>query len=146
MDARPEIEANTTPNTITQRIHIGDIDYHSPVALIARHLEAVVILVWPYSSSTRSLSFLVVEKDVKLRNTRGQLKVTYHGKAAREVAKLRPGVGDLLHLHLANVEIVEEEDGVSTPGKKAGFVLHFPAGARLDARKAIKHERLQADV
>ena len=121
-------EARAALSTST-RIHISDLN--SSTASGARHIEADVVLVYPYSSKTTELSLRLVERDVSLRKAKGQVTVTFHDAVAREVAESRPGIGDTVWLSLRDVELVEEQDVVATPGKKAGFTLHFHHAVRL---------------
>lgn len=122
MASSGENEEAHTALSNTTRIHIA---YLSPTDISGgRHIEAAVVLVWPYSSATKELSLLLAERDVSLRKARGQVKVTFHGAVAREVARLKPGIGDKVQLGLRDIELVAEQDEVSTPGKKAGFTLH----------------------
>lgn len=104
------------------RIHIADLN---PACLSEdKHIEAAIVLVWPYSSGTKELSLLFAERDVSLRKAMGQVKATFHGAVARELARSRPGIGDTARLSLGGVELVQEQNEVHTPGKKAGFTLH----------------------
>lgn len=114
----------------SERIHIAHID-HNYLANHAGHIEANVVLVWPYSSQTKELSLLLAERDVVLRKAKGQVKVTFHLSCAREVAYSRIGIGERVKLGLNGAEVVEEADHVSTPGKKAGFTLHYTDSVQL---------------
>jgi hypothetical protein len=101
-------------------------------AQVARHIRAVVALVWPYSSSTRALSLLLAEPDVRLRKSKGQVKVTFHGPSAEAVAKGRIGIGDTVQLGLEGAQWVQSSDEVATPGKKIEWDLAFSGKANLD--------------
>lgn len=129
--ATSEDENAPTAVNHARRIHIADLntDYDTTDG---EYVEAQIVLVWPYSSATKELSFLLIEKDVRLRSAKGQVKVTFHDAVAREVAKARPGIGDGVRLGLDGIEIVEEQDGVATPGKKAGFTLHSHRRVQLE--------------
>ncbi|KAK5101086.1 hypothetical protein LTS08_004692 [Lithohypha guttulata] len=113
-----------------RRVHVADIETSTEPA--DQYLEAAVILVWPYSSSTGELSLLLAERDVVLRKATGQVKVTFHGLCAREVAQTRIGIGESLKLSLENVQVIRESDEVSTPGKKANFTLHYNTAVQLE--------------
>lgn len=99
------------------------------------YIEAVVQLVWPFSSATSQLSLLLIEKDVSLRDNTAQVRVTFHGACAKEVAKSRIGIGDVLRLDLEGASAEVEHEELSTPGKKAGYDLHFRKNVNLQVRK-----------
>jgi hypothetical protein len=101
-------------------------------AQVAHHIKAVVALVWPYSSSTRALSLLLAEPDVRLRKLKGQVKVTFHGPSAEAVAKGRIGIGDMVQLGLEGAQWIQSSDEVATPGKKIEWDLAFSRKANLD--------------
>lgn len=104
------------------RIHIAHLN--SAYLSEDRHIEADIVLVWPYSSGTKELSLLLAERDVSLRKAMGQVKVTFHGAVAKELARSKPGIGNTVRLSLGDVEMIEEQNEVHTPGKKAAFTLH----------------------
>ncbi|KAK5080633.1 hypothetical protein LTR24_008469 [Lithohypha guttulata] len=104
------------------RIHIAHLNPACPSE--DKHIEADVVLVWPYSSGTQELSLLLAERDVSLRKVMGQVKATFHAAVAREVARSKPGIGDSVRLSLRDVELVQEQNEVHTPGRKAAFTLH----------------------
>jgi hypothetical protein len=97
-----------------------------------RHIRAVVALVWPYSSSTRALSLLLAEPDIRLRKGKGQVKVTFHGPSAEAVAKGHVGIGDTVQLGLEGAQWMQSSEHISTPGKKIGWDLVFDGRANLD--------------
>lgn len=118
------------------RVHIADIkdDLTSDNAS-STYIEAVVQLVWPFSSTVSQLSLLLIEKDVSLRDITGQIRITFHDACAKEVAKSRIGIGDVLRLNLEGVSAEAEHEELSTPGKKAGYDLHFRNKVNLQVRK-----------
>ena len=129
MASSVESEATNGNMKPTHRVHIADI---SNSLASDTYLEAYIVLVWPYSSVTKQFSLLIAEKDVSLSKAKGQVKVTFHDEVAREVAKLRPGIGDDLKLALVGTNIIHEEEELSTPGKKAGFSIHLSHDVQLE--------------
>ena len=87
---------------------------------------------WPYSSSTQRISLLLAEPDVRLRKSKGQVKVTFHGASAKAVAKSQVGIGDALHLGLEGAHWNNSGDNVSTPGKKIEWDLDYDGRAVLN--------------
>ena len=96
------------------------------------HIEAVVALVWPYSSSTRTLSLLLAEPDIRLRKRKGQVKVSFRGASAEAVAKSQVGIGDTIQLALEGAQWIHSTEDVSTPGKKIEWDLVFEGRTKLD--------------
>lgn len=88
-------------------------------------IQAVITLVWPYSSSTRSFAFILAEEDVRLRRSKGQVRVVLHGSSAKAAAGSRLGIGDLVVLRLDGVEWKQHDENVSTPGQSLDWDLEF---------------------
>ncbi|EXJ91814.1 hypothetical protein A1O3_00364 [Capronia epimyces CBS 606.96] len=91
----------------------------------ASHIQAKVALVWPYSSSTGSLSLLLADPDIRLRKYKGQVRVVFRDGCAREIAKTKVGIGDTIDLALVGCEWKNTGETVSTPGKKIDWDLEF---------------------
>lgn len=108
----------------SSRIPIAQL---SPTAdnLQGSAIHATVTLLWPYSSSTKSLSLLLAEPDFRLRHSNGQVKVIFHGPVAEDVAKSQIGIGDEVCLDLAGSRLVSNETAVQTPGKCVAWDVHF---------------------
>ncbi|KAI9707752.1 MAG: hypothetical protein M1836_000714 [Candelina mexicana] len=87
-------------------------------------IRAVVTLIWPYSSSTRSLALLLAEPDFRLRRQKGQVRVNFTGSSAKAVARSGIGSGDEVVLALQGV-IWDKGGTVNTPGKGVGYELEF---------------------
>ncbi|PLB51907.1 hypothetical protein P170DRAFT_471831 [Aspergillus steynii IBT 23096] len=108
----------------SSRIPIAQL---SPTAdnLQASAIHATVTLLWPYSSSTKSLGLLLAEPDFRLRRSNGQVKVIFHGPVAKDVAKSKIGIGDDVCLDLAGSRFVSNDAAVQTPGKCVAWDVHF---------------------
>ena len=105
----------------------------------APYIEAVVSLVWPYSSKEGLLSLLLAEPDIRLRSAKGQLKVTFQGAGARQVAKSQLGIGDIVLLRIEHAEWKDTGDAVLTPGKKVQWDLYFKSRVVLEVRRNGDH-------
>lgn len=117
------------------RVHIADIKERlTSTDASNTYIEAAVQLVWPFSSVTSQLSLLLIEKDVSFRDTAAQLKITFHDACAKQVARSRVGIGDIVQLRLAGATAEHEHEELSTPGKKTGFDLHFRKSVHLQVR------------
>ncbi|KAI9695067.1 MAG: hypothetical protein M1820_008960 [Bogoriella megaspora] len=104
-------------------------------------VHGIVILLWPYSSSTRSCALLLSSPDYRQRNRKGQVRVQFHGVSARTVAEQRIGIGDAVTLGLEGVEWVEVGEGNgSTPGKSVDWEMRFTKRLCLRAEEGNKFE------
>ncbi|KAJ5165522.1 Telomere end binding protein [Penicillium coprophilum] len=111
-----------------------------PIAQLSPDLElltessffAAVALVWPYSSSTKSVSLLLAEPDFRLRGAKGQIKVTFHGHLAEKVAESHVGIGDTVCLALKDTKFVSNESAQQTPGRSVAWDAHFENGGSLE--------------
>lgn len=90
-----------------------------------RAVTGIVTIVWPYASSTRSVSLLLVEPDFRLRARRGQVRLCFDGSSAKAISKAGISSGDQLCLHLKGVEFSNDETTASTPGRSIGWKLHY---------------------
>lgn len=135
-----ETQAAPGPLSSGQRVHIANVkDHTTSLDTDENYIEAAVQLVWPYSSVISQSSLLLIEKDVSLRETAGQLKVTFHDACAKEVARSRIGIGDVVQLRLRGSTTEDEHEELSTPGKKTGFDLHFRKSIHVQARDESMH-------
>lgn len=123
-----------------ERTRIAQLDLGQPAESDSFPcVEAVVSLVWPYSNKDRILSLLLAEPDVRLRSAKGQLKVTFHGAGARQVAKSQVGIGDIVLLRIEGAKWEDTGSTVLTPGKKLEWDLHFKNRVVLEVRRSGSH-------
>lgn len=90
-----------------------------------RYVSAVVTLLWPFSSSTKSFGLLLSDPDFRLRRLNGQVKATFQDTAAEAVANSKVGIGDTILLSLDGVEWINHEEEPATPGKSISWDLKF---------------------
>ncbi|RJE20990.1 hypothetical protein PHISCL_06680, partial [Aspergillus sclerotialis] len=111
---------HSTSRSLSASIPIAQI---SPVLdrLEQHSIRAVVTLVWPYSSATKTLSLLLSEVDFRLRRAKGQVKVIFYGTVAEKVAKSKVGIGDEVALSLSGSRLVNNE----TTGNCVAWDVHF---------------------
>lgn len=97
-------------------------------------INSVVTLLWPYSSSTRTLSVLLAEPDFRLRRSNGQVKVFFHGHVAEEVARTHIGIGDNVYLSLTGSKLSKNDanGATQTPGRNVSWDVHFETSAFLE--------------
>ncbi|KAF2220705.1 hypothetical protein BDZ85DRAFT_284428 [Elsinoe ampelina] len=95
--------------------------------IVGQTIKAEISLVWPYSSSHESAALLLVDTDFRKRYDRGQVRVVFHGPAAKALAKARLGIGDVLRIDLAKAawRNRDERAATLTPGKAVEAELLF---------------------
>lgn len=128
-------------STVALRLHIDELSEAADQSCDGRHLEAVVALIWPYSSNTGRLSLLLVEDDVSIYRKVGQVKATFYGGAAQELAKSRIGIGDKVRVSLEDTQATynDNDNVVSTPGRKTHWELHFRRSIHIEVRCTCAH-------
>lgn len=95
-------------------------------------IRAAATLVWPYSSSTKTFSFLLAEPDFRLRRFNGQVKVAFHGFVAEKVAESHVGIGDEVVLRMAGARLEKNESATQTPGRYVAWNVHFDDRVHLE--------------
>ncbi|KAI9676396.1 MAG: hypothetical protein M1817_000553 [Caeruleum heppii] len=106
---------------------------HTPISQLApfigtpstRSVTTIVALIWPYSSSKRTLTVLLVEPDYRLRRHRGQIKVQFAGSSALAVANAAVEIGDEFVLGLEGALWLRDDVPSSTPGSGLEWELSF---------------------
>ena len=100
-------------------------------------VSGIVTLVWPYASSTNSISLLLVEPDFRLRKHRGQVRIHFDGSSAKAVAKACVTSGDELSLSLRGSSWVKDVVEDITPGKSVEWELRFGERLVLQVRRLV---------
>ncbi|KAJ5689290.1 hypothetical protein N7462_003682 [Penicillium macrosclerotiorum] len=95
-------------------------------------IYGTVTLVWPYSSSTKSLSLLLAEPDFRLRRSNGQVKAVFHGRVAEKVAESHIGIGDSVRVSLKGLELIGNDTSTQTPGRSISWDIHISNGVWLE--------------
>lgn len=114
----------------------------TPIAHLSPTLEqpedkciyATVSLVWPYSSSTKTLALLLAEPDFRLRRPNGQVKAVFHGRVAESVAEQHIGIGETLCLSLKDASFIPNDAASQTPKRSIAWDLYFERGLTLEVR------------
>ncbi len=118
--------SNTTQSILTQTTLLPIAQLTPSLSTPSLHsIRAVVTLIWPYSSSTRSLALLLAEPDFRLRRHKGQVRVNFKGPSAKAVARSGIGSGDEVVLALEEVAWGKDHATVNTPGKGVECELEF---------------------
>ncbi|OBT88569.1 hypothetical protein VE02_03975 [Pseudogymnoascus sp. 03VT05] len=119
----------------TEQVAIAKLEPTLP-NLQSCYIKAVVTLIWPYSSSSKTLSVLLAEPDFRLRQSRGQVKVQFAGSSAKHVFDAGIGSGDELVVSLNGAEwMPESASAAQTPGRGIEWELKFAERLVLQIRK-----------
>ena len=113
-----------------------------PIARISPEIDpgqnrvfGVVTLIWPYSSTDKRLSLLLVEPDFRLRAQRGQVRVFFTGASAKALSKAGIESGDHLSLKLNGVTYGKDHANISTPGRSIEWNLQFGQYVDVEVRR-----------
>ncbi|UKZ83471.1 hypothetical protein TrVFT333_011280 [Trichoderma virens FT-333] len=79
-------------------------------------VEGVVTVTWPYSVVSKSIAFILAERDPLHRRDKGQLRVEFHGAAGKALAASSLGGGDEVRLSLDGVAWEENQAWTRHPG------------------------------
>lgn len=119
---------------------------HLPIAQLQPSVETsgsyvrgIVTLIWPYSSSNRSISILLVEPDFRLRRHRGQVRISFRDASARAVAKSGLTSGNEVLVGLLGAKWVQEDTVIRTPGRGVDGELQFGQRLVLEVRNPQSH-------
>lgn len=88
-------------------------------------ISGVVALIWPYSSASKTFSFLLADPDFRLRNEHGQVLVRLYGSSAKAVARCGIINGDEVQLSLTGAAWVKDDSTFKIPGKGIDWYLKF---------------------
>jgi len=88
-------------------------------------IQGEVTVIWPYNSIKDSLAFLLSEPDIRLRRTKGQVRIQLNGSSAKSVASCGFGSGDELVISLEGVEWAKDESAVKLPGSRVEWQLNY---------------------
>ncbi|KAL7797598.1 hypothetical protein V8C37DRAFT_370042 [Trichoderma ceciliae] len=108
-DAQPDVLRSTEATPIAKL---------SPAVADAASLvvEGVVTVTWPYSVVSKSIAFILAERDPLHRRDKGQLRVEFHGAAGKALADSSLGGGDEVRLSLDGVQWEENQAWMRRPG------------------------------
>ncbi|KAF8460672.1 hypothetical protein BDZ91DRAFT_851479 [Kalaharituber pfeilii] len=94
-------------------------------------VKAVVSLIWPYSPSSSTMRLVLSEEDFRLRGNKGQLRVSFHGACAKQLATRNISIGD---------KLIFSTEGARFRKLEKGLARDVPWSLRYDNRLSIKFE------
>jgi hypothetical protein len=107
-----------------ERVPIAEVRPEVP-SLDEKQFGAIVTIFWPYSSLKGHTALLLAEPDFRLRYKKGQVRVRFQGPSAKALGKSGIAIGDEVLLSLRGARFVQEDTGISTPGKSIDWELSF---------------------
>lgn len=84
-DSPPPPSPSSDWHTTLTPLPLASLSPTSSNSTSSTYITAVVTLIWPFSSSSRTLSIVASEQNPILRRSKGQLRVNFHGPAATGV-------------------------------------------------------------
>ena len=122
--------ARSTPTSIAQL---------SPAlgSASSRSIDAIVTLLWPYSSSSKTFTLLLADSDFRLRRLKGQVKVAFRGASAKAVASSQVGIGDRVRLCLDGAQWVHLQEDIQTPGKSLDWDISYKGRVELEVSRTV---------
>ena len=94
-------------------------------------IEAIITLIWPFTSANGKAAFLCAEPDFRLRRDKGQVRVQFSKDAAKAVATSGVGIGDTIRLSLAGARWTQHDHATKTPGRSVEGEMLFNRQLRL---------------
>ncbi|KAF5650328.1 uncharacterized protein FTJAE_516 [Fusarium tjaetaba] len=91
----------------------------------ARVIIGTVTITWPFSIINKSIAFLLAERDFRLRRENGQVRIRFHGAAARAIADSSLGAGDEVRVSLQGVKWEKNETQTQVAGSTLAWQLEF---------------------
>lgn len=111
-----------------------------------RVVHGDVTITWPFSLVTNSIAFIVAEREFRLRRDKGQVRVKFHGAAAKAIAGASLGGGDEVRLSLKGVEWAKNESNTQIGGSTLEWQLEFTSCLTLLVRRAVSQEESVIDI
>ncbi|KAH7266882.1 uncharacterized protein BKA55DRAFT_553586 [Fusarium redolens] len=91
----------------------------------ARVIIGTVTITWPFSILNKSIAFLLAERDFRLRRENGQVRIRFHGAAAKAIADASLGAGDEVRVSLQGVKWEKNETQTQVAGSTLAWQLEF---------------------
>ncbi|GKT99543.1 hypothetical protein FLAG1_01658 [Fusarium langsethiae] len=90
-----------------------------------RVVHGTITITWPFSIITKSIAFLLAEHDFRLRRENGQVRVRFHGAAAKAISDASLGAGDDIRVSLRGVQWEKNETQTQVAGSTLAWQLEF---------------------
>ncbi|KAF4334536.1 hypothetical protein FBEOM_11627 [Fusarium beomiforme] len=107
-----------------------------------RVILGTVTIIWPFSILNKSIAFLLAERDFRRRRENGQVRVRFHGAAAKAIADASLGAGDEVRVSLQGVKWEKNETQTQVAGSTLAWQLEFTNRMVLRIRRPEEQDML----
>ena len=112
----------------------------------AQVIDGTVTITWPHSIVTKSIAFILAERDVLLRRDKGQVRVEFHGAAGRAVADAHIAGGDNVRLSLQGAEWIKPDGKTLLPVGSLCLQLKYSKRLLLDIQAAESRQKQTINI
>lgn len=99
-------------------------------------IQGEVVLIWPYSSLTRTAALLLADPDPRVRWRKGQVRVRFSNHVARAFADSGVSIGDTVQMQLHGIQWTDPVAAITTPGRSVDGELLASHTLNLNVRLA----------
>ncbi|KAF4445560.1 hypothetical protein F53441_10692 [Fusarium austroafricanum] len=90
-----------------------------------RLISGTITITWPFSILNKSIAFLLAERDFRLRRENGQVRIRFHGAAAKAIADASLGAGDEIRVSLQGAKWEKNETQTQVAGSTLAWQLEY---------------------
>ncbi|KAF4986099.1 hypothetical protein FGRMN_10988 [Fusarium graminum] len=111
-----------------------------------RVVHGSITITWPFSILHKSIAFLLAERDFRLRRENGQVRLRFHGAAARAIADASLGAGDEIRVSLQGAKWEKNETHTQVAGSTLEWQLEFTNRLILGIRRPEEGQETVLDI
>ncbi|KAM0388084.1 hypothetical protein ACHAO7_002217 [Fusarium culmorum] len=111
-----------------------------------RVVHGTITITWPFSIVTKSIAFLLAERDFRLRRENGQVRVRFHGAAAKAISDASLGAGDEIRVSLKGVQWEKNETQTQVAGSTLAWQLEFTNRLVIGIRRPNTEQETLLDI
>ncbi|KAM5342563.1 hypothetical protein ACJ41O_013529 [Fusarium nematophilum] len=111
-----------------------------------RVVDGTITITWPFSIINKSIAFLLAERDFRLRRDKGQVRIRFHGAAAKAIADASLGGGDEIRLSLDGVKWEKNETQTQVAGSTLEWQLEFTNRVALSIHRPDSADATNIDI
>ncbi|RFN47588.1 hypothetical protein FIE12Z_8178 [Fusarium flagelliforme] len=111
-----------------------------------RVIYGTITITWPFSILTKSIAFLLAERDFRLRRENGQVRVRFHGAAAKAISEASLGAGDEIRVSLEGGHWEKNETQTQIAGSTIAWQLEFTNRLVIGIRRPDTEKETLLDI
>ncbi|KAJ4010305.1 hypothetical protein NW752_004979 [Fusarium irregulare] len=111
-----------------------------------RVIYGTITITWPFSILTKSIAFLLAERDFRLRRENGQVRVRFHGAAAKAISEASLGAGDDIRVSLEGGHWEKNETQTQIAGSTIAWQLEFTNRLVIGIRRPDTEQETLLDI